>query len=82
MIFVIFVRLKSIIELKDLIYVKQFLGHTDLRSTLKYIQLVNFGDDGFICKVAKSIEETAGLIECGFEFVCDMVGVKLFRKAK
>lgn len=67
---------------KDLLYVKQYLGHSDLRSTLKYIQLVDFGEDGFICKVAKTIEEATALIEVGFEYVTEMEGVKLFRKPK
>jgi integrase len=67
---------------KDLLYVKQFLGHGDLRSTLKYIQLVDFGNDEFTCKVAKNLGDASGLIEAGFTFVCDMEGVKLFRKAK
>ena len=67
---------------KDLLYVKQFPGDGDLRSTLKYIQLVDFGDDGFTCKVAKSVVEASELIEAGFTFVCEMEGVKLFRKQK
>ena len=67
---------------KDLLYVKQFLGHSDLRSTLKYIQLVDFGEDGYFCKVAKNVAEASELIESGFEFVCEMEGVKLFRKPK
>lgn len=36
----------------------------------------------FICKVAKDAKEAMMLIEEGFMFVCEMEGVKLFRKAK
>ena len=36
----------------------------------------------FICKAAKDAKEAMVLIEEGFEFVCDMEGVKLFRKPK
>jgi integrase len=67
---------------KDLLYVKAFLGHTDLRSTLKYIQLVNFGDDGYFCKVAKTVAEASELIEAGFDYVMEIDGLRLFRKPK
>ena len=67
---------------KDLLYVKQYLGHSDLRSTLKYIQLVDFGEEAYFCKAAKNVAEASALIEAGFSFVCDMDGVKLFRKSK
>jgi len=30
----------------------------------------------------KTIEEAKQLIETGFEYVCDMEGIKLFRKRK
>ena len=68
--------------IKDLLYVKSFLGNSDLRRALKYIQLVDFGEDGYSFKVAKNVVEAADLIEAGFQFVCDVAGVKLFKKAK
>jgi len=32
--------------------------------------------------VAKTVDEARGLIKAGFEYVCDIEGVKLFRKRK
>jgi rubrerythrin len=39
-------------------------------------------DDDFVCKVAKSPNEVQGLIENGFEYICDMDDLKFFRKRK
>ena len=67
---------------KDLLYVKNLLGHRDLRTTLRYTQLVNFPNDEYRSAIAKTIEEARKLIESGFEYVTEMDGVKLFRKRK
>ncbi|MEM3597157.1 MAG: tyrosine-type recombinase/integrase, partial [Candidatus Bathyarchaeia archaeon] len=67
---------------KDLLYVKELLGHRSILSTMTYTQLVNFGEDDFTCKVAKSIDEVKELVEAGFEYVCDYEGLKVFRKRK
>jgi site-specific recombinase XerD len=39
---------------KDLLRVKQFLGHKKFENTLKYTQLINFESDEFVCKAAKT----------------------------
>jgi integrase/recombinase XerD len=67
---------------KDILYVKQLLGHKKLENTLIYTQLVNFQDDEFTCKVAKTVQEAAQLIEAGFDYVTDIDNCKLFRKRK
>jgi len=67
---------------KDLLYVKAMLGHKDLRTTLRYTQLVNFGADEYHVSVAKNVQEASALIENGFEYVTEMDGIKLFRKRK
>jgi len=67
---------------KDILHVMQVLGHKNVKNTLRYTQLVNFKDDEFICKTAKTVQEASQLIEAGFEYVCDVDGVKLFRKRK
>ena len=54
---------------KDLLYVKERLGHRSLSSTIKYTHLIPFDSDEWICKVASSKEERAKLIEIGFTFV-------------
>jgi integrase len=68
---------------KDILHVMQMLGHRNIKNTLIYTQLINNeGDDEYICKAAKTIEQAAELIEAGFEYVCEIDGVKLFRKRK
>jgi integrase len=67
---------------KDLLHVKQLLGHKDLRTTLRYTQLIDFGTEEYHSATAKTVDEAAKLIEQGFDFVCDVDTVKLFRKRK
>jgi len=67
---------------KDLLYVKALLGHKDLRTTLRYTQLLELGNDEYTCKVARTLEEATNLIENGFEYVTEMDELKLFRKRK
>jgi hypothetical protein len=43
---------------------------------------VTFENEDFICKAASSIKEATELIEAGFDYVCEMANVKLFRKRK
>jgi integrase len=67
---------------KDILHVMQVLGHKNIKNTLRYTQLVNFKEDDFVCKAAKTVQEASQLIEAGFEYVCEVDGVKLFRKRK
>ncbi|MCD6325021.1 hypothetical protein J7L97_01890 [Candidatus Bathyarchaeota archaeon] len=67
---------------KDILYVKQLLGHVSIQSTLVYTHLINFESSEWITKVAKTVKEACELIEAGFEYVCDFNGVKIFRKRK
>ncbi len=64
---------------KDILYVMRILGH---KNTLIYTQLVTFENEDFICKAASSIKEATELIEAGFDYVCEMANIKLFRKRK
>ena len=67
---------------EDILHVMELLGHRDIKTTLIYTQLVNFESDEYHSAVAKTIEEARKLIEAGFEYVCDVDGVKLFRKRR
>jgi len=72
---------------KDILHVKEFLGHKEIDSTLVYIQLdkslfQNLPDDSFIIRAAHSLEEAIKLGEVGFEPFVVMEGVQLFRKRK
>ncbi|MCW4015420.1 MAG: hypothetical protein NWF06_03540 [Candidatus Bathyarchaeota archaeon] len=69
-----------------ILYVKQFLGHRKVETTLLYIQLAKTIFEGineeFIVRVAKTKEEITGLLEVGFEYVCEKDGLIYFRKRK
>jgi len=55
---------------KDILFVKELLGHKSIKNTLIYTHLVDFSEeDSFICKVASNIDEFTALLESGFEFV-------------
>jgi len=67
---------------KDLLYVKQLLGHKSIESTLIYTQLVNFESDEFHSATARTVGEAQKLIEAGFEYVCTHNDVMIFRRRK
>jgi len=71
---------------KDILHVKQLLGHKKIQSTMKYINLeaAIFTDrnDEFHSATAKTVEEASKLIEVGFEYVCHHNGIMLMRKRK
>jgi len=67
---------------RNILYVKQLLGHRRLENTEIYTHLVNFESDEYHSATARTIEEAKQLIEAGFEFVCEMQEVKLFKKRK
>ncbi|MCS7374512.1 MAG: hypothetical protein NDF56_06000 [archaeon GB-1845-036] len=73
-------------QTRDILYVIKFLGHKNIKNTLIYVQLEEalFRNDfdEYICKTAKTVDEAKKLIERGFEYVCEVEGVKLFRKRK
>ena len=65
---------------KDILHVKELLGRKSIQNTLIYTYLVNFEDDQFTCRVAKTVQEAKELIEAGFDYVTEMDCVKLFGK--
>ena len=72
---------------KDIMHVKQLLGHRSIQSTMIYITIENAlfqnAPEDYVSKVAKTVEEAQALVDVGFEFVCsfDDEG-KLFKKRK
>jgi len=54
----------------------------ELKNTLIYTQLIDVRSDEYVCKMAETVNEAAKLIEAGFDYVCEINGVKLFRKHK
>ena len=73
-------------ETKNPYYVKDFLGHKELRSTEIYINiertLFEESTDGFTVKVTEKPEEIKDLLEVGFEYVCQKDNLIFLRKRK
>jgi len=72
---------------RDILYVKNFLGHKKIENTEIYITLERtiFGDpynQEFHAKVASTPEEIKALSEVGYEYVCEKDGLLFFRKRK
>jgi integrase len=73
-------------ETKDILYVKEFLGHRKIETTLLYVQLAEVifkeTSDEFTVRVASKPEDIQALLEIGFEYVCEKDGLLYFRKRK
>jgi integrase len=73
-------------QTRDILYVMKFLGHRDVKNTLIYIDLeiacYSKGGDNYHAKTARTETEALQLIEAGFEYVCDIGEVKIFRKRR
>lgn len=67
---------------KDILHVKQFLGHKCIESTLIYTQLLSFEGDEYHVKTAKNLEEACELAKSGFELFTKFDDVQVFRKRK
>ncbi len=67
---------------KDILYVKEQLGHRRLENTLVYTHLTDFKDEEYVVRVANTVKEACQLQEAGFEYVTEMDNAKLFRKRK
>ena len=73
-------------ETHDIVLVKEFLGHKTLDVTFFYIQIekVLFRNEAenFIVKATREPNEIQGLLEVGFEYVCQKDCLMFFRKRK
>lgn len=67
---------------KDILHVKERLGHRSITSTLIYTHLVSFESDEFHVRTAKTLKEDEELIQAGFEYVTQRDEVKIYRKRK
>jgi len=67
---------------RDIIHVKEMLGHKAIQSTLIYTHLITFESDEYHSAAARDIEEARSLIEAGFEYVCTHQDTMVFRKRK
>jgi len=67
---------------KDILYVKQLLGHKRIENTLIYTHLVNFETNEYHVKVAKTLEEACELAKAGFDYFTTIEDAQIFRKRK
>lgn len=68
---------------KDILYVKQQMGHKSINSTLVYTQLIAFDEqENFTVRVAKTIEEDTELLEKGFTFITSRDNMNIYKKRK
>jgi len=67
---------------KDILYVKERLGHRRIESTLIYTHLVNFEGDEYHVKTARTLKEDEELLKAGFEYSTERNGIKIYRKRK
>jgi len=68
---------------KDILFVKQQMGHRKIETTLVYTQLLNINEEEeYTCRVATNTKEDTELIESGFEYVTERDGLKIYRKRK
>ena len=73
---------KIYIQTKDIVYVQRLLGHKNIQNTLRYLGVVDFTNEEYTVKVARTVSEDQELIEAGFQYVTERDGLKLFRKRK
>ena len=68
---------------RDILYVKQQMGHKKIETTLKYVQLQSRNeDDEWTCKTAINIKQATELLEAGFNYIQEIDGIRLYRKRK
>jgi integrase len=68
---------------RDILYVKQQMGHAKVDTTLIYTQLLDLNEDEWTCKATRETAEATQLIEAGFENIATTPdALMLFRKRK
>ena len=67
---------------KDILHVKQLLGHKNINSIVVYTHLVKFESDAFHVRTAKTVKEACELAKACFEFFSEIDDVQIFRKRK
>ena len=72
---------------KDILHVKQLLGHKSIKNTMIYIDIERalYGSEQnaeYVSRAATSVKGARTFVEAGFDYVIDMNGYRLFRKRK
>ncbi|MDP2855803.1 MAG: site-specific integrase, partial [bacterium] len=68
-------------QTRNILLVKQQLGHRRIETTLIYTQLIDSNEE-YVCEIASTLEEFTKLLESGFEYISDFDGKKVLRKRK
>jgi len=74
-------------QTKDILHIREFLGHKRLGSTLIYINIENAlfhngAPEEFYVEIARTSKEIEGVLEVGFEYICEKDNLLFFRKRK
>jgi integrase len=68
---------------RDILYVKQQMGHKKIETTLIYTQLLNLiEDEEYTVKTATNAKDATELLEAGFTKADEIDGIHLYRKRK
>ena len=68
---------------KDILLVKQQLGHKKLETTMFYTQLIHYNEEEeYTCKTATNVTQATELLEAGFTYIQEIDGIKIYRKRK
>jgi integrase len=67
---------------KDILYVKEQMGHKRIENTLIYTHLIRFSDEEYVSAIARTVDEARKLVEAGFEYVTEIDDAKIFKKRK
>jgi integrase len=67
---------------KDILHIKEMLGHRRLSSTMVYTHLVQFENTDYHVKTSKTLKEACELAKAGFKYFTAIQGVQVFRKPK
>jgi site-specific recombinase XerC len=69
---------------RNIILVKEFLGHRSIETTMLYIQLeeqvFQTDSDKFTVKAVNDPKEIQKLLEVGFDYVCEKDGLMFLRR--
>ena len=52
---------------RDIYHVKILLGHKMIKDTEIYTHIIDFPDDDYVSKIAKTADEAKALVESGFD---------------
>lgn len=68
---------------KDILLVKQRLGHKKIETTMLYTQLITFNEnEEYTCKTATNVKEAEKLAEAGFNLFDTIGDIHIYRKRK